>query len=135
MVFASLSVLCQANQAELPHHRNCDTLGMVAVAGIWLVQVGQQSVYKDGTDFFFPLPTLTHKWHSPSEENGQDNNITIDYNEHQSNLVVLLCCIILVSAPVWLCAWSRILVQVTIYRRFLISRDDHLDQSETYDIS
>ena len=85
--------------------------------------------------FFFPLPTLTHKWHSPSEENGQDNNITIDYNEHQSNLVVLLCCIILVSAPVWLCAWSRILVQVTIYLRFLIGRDGHLDQSEAYDIS
>ena len=30
---------------------------------------------------------------------------------------------------------ARILVQVTIYRRFLIGRDGHLDQSETYDIS
>ena len=30
---------------------------------------------------------------------------------------------------------TRILVQVTIYRRLLIGRDDHLDQSETYDIS
>ena len=29
----------------------------------------------------------------------------------------------------------RILVQVTIYRRLLIGRDDHLDQSEAYDIS
>ena len=27
---------------------------------------------------------------------------------------------------------TRILVQVTIYRRLLIGRDDHLDQSETY---
>ena len=32
-------------------------------------------------------------------------------------------------------AWARILVQVTIYRRFLIGRDGHLDQSEAYDIS
>ena len=30
---------------------------------------------------------------------------------------------------------ARILVQVTIYRRFLIGRDGHLDQSEAYDIS
>ena len=30
---------------------------------------------------------------------------------------------------------TRILVQVTIYRRFLIGRDGHLDQSEAYDIS
>ena len=30
---------------------------------------------------------------------------------------------------------ARILVQVTIYRRLLIGRDGHLDQSETYDIS
>ena len=29
----------------------------------------------------------------------------------------------------------RILEQVTIYRRLLIGRDDHLDQSEAYDIS
>ena len=29
----------------------------------------------------------------------------------------------------------RILVQVTIYRRLLIGRDGHLDQSEAYDIS
>ena len=29
----------------------------------------------------------------------------------------------------------RILIQVKIYHRFLIGRDDHLDQSETYDIS
>ena len=27
---------------------------------------------------------------------------------------------------------ARILVQVTIYRRLLIGRDDHLDQSEAY---
>ena len=31
--------------------------------------------------------------------------------------------------------WSGILVQVTIYRRLLIGRDGHLDQSEAYDIS
>ena len=31
--------------------------------------------------------------------------------------------------------WARILVQVTIYRRPLIGRDGHLDQSEAYDIS
>ena len=31
--------------------------------------------------------------------------------------------------------WVRILVQVTIYRRLLIGRDGHLDQSEAYDIS
>ena len=30
--------------------------------------------------------------------------------------------------------WARILVQVTIYRRLLIGRDGHLDQSEGYDI-
>ena len=30
---------------------------------------------------------------------------------------------------------ARILVQVTIYRRLLIRRDGHLDQSEAYDIS
>ena len=29
--------------------------------------------------------------------------------------------------------WARILVQVTIYRRLLIGRDGHLDQSEAYD--
>ena len=34
-----------------------------------------------------------------------------------------------------LVAWVRILVQVTIYRRLLIGRDSHLDQSEAYDIS
>ena len=31
--------------------------------------------------------------------------------------------------------WGRILVQFTIYRRLLIGRDGHLDQSEAYDIS
>ena len=31
--------------------------------------------------------------------------------------------------------WARILVQLTIYRRLLIGRDGHLDQSEAYDIS
>ena len=31
--------------------------------------------------------------------------------------------------------WSRILVQVTIYRRLLTGRDGPLDQSEAYDIS
>ena len=31
--------------------------------------------------------------------------------------------------------WDRILVQVTIYRRLLIGRDGHLDQSEACDIS
>ena len=30
---------------------------------------------------------------------------------------------------------ARFLVQVTIYRRLRIVRDDHLDQSEAYDIS
>ena len=29
----------------------------------------------------------------------------------------------------------RIRIQVTIYRRLLIGRDDHLDQLEAYDIS
>ena len=32
-------------------------------------------------------------------------------------------------------ARGRILVQVTIYRRIPIGREDHLDQSEAYDIS
>ena len=31
--------------------------------------------------------------------------------------------------------WTRILVQVTIYRRQLIGRDGHPDQSAAYDIS
>ena len=31
--------------------------------------------------------------------------------------------------------WARILAQFTIYRRLLIGRDGHLDQSEAYDIS
>ena len=31
--------------------------------------------------------------------------------------------------------WAHILVQVTIYRRFLIGRDDNLDHSEAYEIS
>ena len=31
--------------------------------------------------------------------------------------------------------WARILVLVTIYRRLLIGRNGHLDQSEAYDIS
>ena len=31
--------------------------------------------------------------------------------------------------------WSRILEQVTIYRRLQIGRDGHIDQSEAYDIS
>ena len=31
-------------------------------------------------------------------------------------------------------AWARILAQVTIYRRLLIGRDGHLDQSEACDI-
>ena len=31
--------------------------------------------------------------------------------------------------------WAYIIVQVTIYRRVLIGRDGHLDQSEAYDIS
>ena len=30
---------------------------------------------------------------------------------------------------------GRILVQVAIYRRLLIGRDGHLDQSEAYDLS
>ena len=30
---------------------------------------------------------------------------------------------------------SRILVQVTIYRRLRIGRDGHLDQSEAHDLS
>ena len=33
---------------------------------------------------------------------------------------------------VWI--WVRILVQVKIYRRLLIGRDGHIDQSEAYDI-
>ena len=45
------------------------------------------------------------------------------------------------AAVVWwltsvvMVTWARILVQVTIYRRLLIGRDGHLDQSETYDLS
>ena len=39
------------------------------------------------------------------------------------------------ASPVKMCDKARILVQVTIYRRLLIGRDDHLDQSEAYDIS
>ena len=35
----------------------------------------------------------------------------------------------------WKIVWGRILVQVTIYRRLLVGRDGHLDQSEAYDIS
>ena len=35
----------------------------------------------------------------------------------------------------WQLFRSRILVQVTIYRRLLIGRDGHLDQSEAYDIA
>ena len=31
-------------------------------------------------------------------------------------------------------SWGRILVQVTLYRRLRIGLDDHLDQSEAYDI-
>ena len=34
-----------------------------------------------------------------------------------------------------MCGRARILVQVTIFRRFLIGRDGHLDQSEAYDVS
>ena len=37
--------------------------------------------------------------------------------------------------PILLYPWARILVQVMIYRRLLIGRDGHLDQSEAYDIS
>ena len=40
------------------------------------------------------------------------------------------CVIVVYCAP-----RARILVQVTIYRRLLIGRDGHLDQSEAYDIS
>ena len=29
-------------------------------------------------------------------------------------------------------SWARILLQVYIYRRFRIGRDEHLDQSEAY---
>ena len=39
------------------------------------------------------------------------------------------------NADLILTALGRILVQVTIYRRLLIGRDGHLDQSEAYDIS
>ena len=31
--------------------------------------------------------------------------------------------------------WAHILVQFTIYRKLLIGRDGHPDQSEAYDIS
>ena len=31
--------------------------------------------------------------------------------------------------------WVRFFVQVTIYRKFMIGRDGHLDQSKAYDIS
>ena len=39
------------------------------------------------------------------------------------------------SAEINFRIWVRILVQVTIYRRLLIGRDGHLDQSEAYDMS
>ena len=35
----------------------------------------------------------------------------------------------LFSYPISVISWVRILVQVTIYRRLLIGRDGHLDQS------
>ena len=40
-----------------------------------------------------------------------------------------------ISPTIQLFLRARILVQVTIYRRLLIGRDSHLDQSEAYDIS
>ena len=43
--------------------------------------------------------------------------------------------IISYGSSVVLSSLARFLVQVAIYRRFLIGRDGHLDQSEAYDIS
>ena len=53
--------------------------------------------------------------------NAYEVDISIYYTEHESSSLVR--------------SWARILVQVTIYRRLLIGRDGHLDQSEAYDIS
>ena len=39
------------------------------------------------------------------------------------------------STAALMCACARILVQVMIYCRLRIGRDDNLDQSEAYDIS
>ena len=53
------------------------------------------------------------------------------------SLKLTLCCSKspALSLPQIQSHWARILVQVTIYRRLLIGRDGHLDQSEAYDIS
>ena len=55
-----------------------------------------------------------------------------------SVLILTLDCLYFTSYTFRLNFWARILVQVTIYRRLLIGRDGHLDQSEaqlnyTYD--
>ena len=42
---------------------------------------------------------------------------------------------VIILYPSRVAPWARILVQVTIYRRLLIGRDGHLNQSEAYDIS
>ena len=52
-------------------------------------------------------------------------NITVSRNRFCSDT----------SYPHQINSWVRILVQVTLYRRLLIGRDGHLDQSEVYDIS
>ena len=44
-------------------------------------------------------------------------------------------CVGKMGDPLFTTTWTRIFVQVTIYRRLLIGRDGHLDQSEAYDIS
>ena len=57
---------------------------------------------------------------------------TVD--QHCTNVIQMFC--VCWGGYSWeLRTKVRILVQVTIYRRLLIGRDGHLDQSEAYDIS
>ena len=65
------------------------------------------------------------------------NDIQI-YSTKNIYLIIKLCLFLSLQSVsvLWInVRWGRILVQVTIYRRLLIGRDGHLDQSEAYDIS
>ena len=55
--------------------------------------------------------------------------------DSSNNSIKLLIVAMIATAAAALEDWTRILVQVTIYRRLLIGRNCHLDQSEAYDIS
>ena len=57
--------------------------------------------------------------------NREDDFLSFLFSDTDSD-----CCV----STVLLCR-SRILVQATVYRRLLIGRDGHLDQSSAYDIS